>query len=634
MAPKARTSTRPPGIQVADIPLHLQNSYIDSLTQDNAVRSINRSKLGKIRHGTLYSINLCPAPVPQPQCTANHHNQLAETLTNETTHTLLILLNRNEMDFWLFYTPSYLHPKEFYHTWTYLVSDVNFMVKRRAFANRIIKAHRLIQGEMDQFAAQGLFEPDQILPPVFRVCPETGNWYPTQHYTEDRDPFLHIHLKKYPPEVYNKVFDFSPAQAVPEANDNHKQIVTEDMATYTSYNDPLIPRLQNSDTGIIYSILKDGKRDGEVSNGPRGPWEMIPTTTRRIIGRSLAETDKQALVTARTTADKPRSNYSPLDNIFTQPPHTSSAPADAEQVTHAAKKPRLDEEALLASNADISIEEIQRTEANNTSIEIVCEVANEPASLPDTRPPTPALTSQPKTSTPYKATAPPLLPSTQPGPSTNPAQPTTGNPTAPNTFPPLVPLSNPHPVALIPPRLPDPPRRNPRNPLRATAASRLRDPPPVRTPNTTRQERIAATQARINRLEDRLQALGEPAPTRRDRGPHRDPVRVQPQSAPRPATNVWGDPLRDFQPCCRTAINGTLLAPELARAIMSPPASANTRRSCNCTSGPSRRRQHSPEPPRRQRNRTDSTHRHRQHRTRSRSRTPPGSSKKRKNDKK
>ena len=193
---------------------------------------------------------------------------MAEAQVDDDNTTLLILLNEPETDFWNHFNPNYMRTREPNPKWHFLPQDPKIMQKRRIFANQIIGAHRIFQQELDPLIEQGLFSPGNILPPVFTVCPITNNWYPTMEYTPERDPFLHIHPKIFPPEVCNQVFDFPARKPGDNINSAHRTASIDAMSTYAGYNDPYLPRHQDITPTVIYSILKDGDKDAEVAGGP------------------------------------------------------------------------------------------------------------------------------------------------------------------------------------------------------------------------------------------------------------------------------------------------------------------------------------------------------------------------------
>ena len=392
--PTAAPATARPNMP--NVPRLLRERYLRDLTDDHANRLRDRSNLEASRRGVPHP---CQPSLPPTPCTTDHHNAMAEAQVDDDNTTLLILANGPETEFWNHFTPNYLRSKEPNPKWHFLPPDPNIMKKRRNFANQIIGAHRIFQQDLAPLIEQGLFDPGNILPPIFTVCPVTNNWYPSADYTPGRDPFLHIHPRFYPPEINNQVFAFPARKPGDNINAAHRAASIDAMSTYAGYNDPYLPRHQDIAPTVIYSILKDGDKDAEVAGGPRGPWEMIPTTTKRVIGRSFRKADKDALTATRTRAANPMENYGAFDNIFNRPP-TRRAPSAT--VTNPANTTRA--ETVPASSQSNSAEEAPEDETapHNTSVEIVCEVDNSPVPLPSTHPTATARPAQPHTSTPSK----------------------------------------------------------------------------------------------------------------------------------------------------------------------------------------------------------------------------------------
>ena len=420
-APKPATAAERPNMP--NLPKLLQETYIYTLNSDHAARVQNREELRARVSGNQGPPLPYQPPVPPAIC-ANPHNTLAEAHVDDHNTTFLVLLNAPETDFWNHYTPSYLRPKEPNPQWSFLPQDPRYMAKRRLFANKIIGAHRIIQQDLDAYVQSGLFDKTNILPPIFTVCPITNNWYPTKDYNPARDPFLHIQPVIYPPEMYNCVFEFPDRQPHINSNPTHRAASADAMATYAGYNDPYLPRHQAITPSVIYSIVKDGA----VSGGPRGPWEMIPTTIKRVIGRSFRRADKEALRATRAGAASPWERYNPFDNIFHGPHcHPTATPSpniatgapssaatatatstQAQQPTKKTRKAKTDSGSKKKNDSTDEVA-VEDTDHHNTSVEIIDEVAGNPATTPTTRPTKAARSPQPATSTPSKATNRPLF---------------------------------------------------------------------------------------------------------------------------------------------------------------------------------------------------------------------------------
>ena len=116
-----------------------------------------------------------------------------------------------------------------------------------------------------------------ILPPVYRVCPVTGNWYPTVNYQQSRDPFIIGFDIFYASHTINKIFRFDSLPHLDKLNYSEDDIEFQRlrMMQYQQYDVPYCLG-SHVDPDKPELILTPAPY---VSMGSRGPWRMIPTDT-------------------------------------------------------------------------------------------------------------------------------------------------------------------------------------------------------------------------------------------------------------------------------------------------------------------------------------------------------------------
>ena len=116
-----------------------------------------------------------------------------------------------------------------------------------------------------------------ILPPIYRVCPVTGNWYPTINYQQSRDPFIIGFDMFYPSHNINKIFRFDSLPHLDQLTYSEDDIEFQRlrMMQYQKYDVPYCLG-SHTDPDKPELILTPVPY---VSMGSRGPWRMIPTDT-------------------------------------------------------------------------------------------------------------------------------------------------------------------------------------------------------------------------------------------------------------------------------------------------------------------------------------------------------------------
>ena len=114
-----------------------------------------------------------------------------------------------------------------------------------------------------------------VLPPIYRVCPLTGNWYPTEAYHKDRDPFIVGFDVFYNNNTINKIFRFDSLATMDKITYTKEDVEEQrqKMNMYTDYNIPycLGNQIDPDKPEIILTPIP------YVAMGSRGPWRMIPT---------------------------------------------------------------------------------------------------------------------------------------------------------------------------------------------------------------------------------------------------------------------------------------------------------------------------------------------------------------------
>ena len=198
---------------------------------------------------------------------------------------------------WTFLVPGYNTSEVWNPQWTAALTP-GYMANRKAVAHAFIRDHgywttlalrkranivRLHErGPIS--ASNRITKPaiPRVLPPIFRVCPITMNWYPTDQYFPGRDPFLVGMDMYYEPNIINQIFHFGPITNpnLEKETESERLRLQATMLAYRAYNNPYQQSAQAEDTGIIYSWTRN-PQDGQdmVSMGPRGPWVMIPAAT-------------------------------------------------------------------------------------------------------------------------------------------------------------------------------------------------------------------------------------------------------------------------------------------------------------------------------------------------------------------
>ena len=339
------------------------------------------------------------SPVKQRRAALLRCEELERAENAQETAQPILILKTAPYDFFGYYTPGYEIPSAgISNLWQFLPISKTWREDRWKFVRTIIEKYRAQQEILDEFAAKGVFKKEDIWPPIFRVCPTTGRFYPTKDYEISRDPFQHIIPKHYHHMFYNKVFSFPRETGEEEDTEENQMRAAQSNSIFSGYNKPYLPRCQVDEDGVIPLLIPGG----DIAAGVRGPWQMVPTHINKTAARSFNEHDMKLYDQVRMKAETDWGKYGHPDFYHAHPelfqPGQASEPtnngaknsAAGPHAPKAASSPiaspndsldTMREEAIKSMNRNNApASQIQGIQANdaNISIEVVADMTPGP----------------------------------------------------------------------------------------------------------------------------------------------------------------------------------------------------------------------------------------------------------------
>ena len=361
-------------LRIIPTPAQRRTGYLKSVFTDHDERVLDRSQLRIARENERKGLPLTKAQQAQLKSAQQPRKPTVRPAALDPPpenfpYPMILLEDGIEPTFMQYYVPNWSLPTRLGRRWTTLPDNPNLMQERLEFAQRIVEAHRIVQTELDRLNNQGLFQPADVLDPIYSVCPHSGRLYPTPQYCRERDPFLHKqHLRKHP-AIYNRVFRFNVplanARDDPEVRGKAQRL----SSLFGGYDTPHVAKFQKIGKGATHLAIPNSL----VAAGHRGPWVMIDSTAKKYFARKFdEEAGKSWDKMTALTQDQP---VAPdvFANIFNNPGPTNpvAGPSRAGPIPAAAGAPDINDQTTVeVSRDDDDVIEIPQHELRETDISV------------------------------------------------------------------------------------------------------------------------------------------------------------------------------------------------------------------------------------------------------------------------